>query len=98
MFDTEVAYNKGKGISYYIKNAGGVTDKGWWKKTYVVYANGSASASYDFLGIRKHPKVKPGSKIIVPEKPERKGTSVGEIVGIASVLTSLAGVLLAVFK
>ncbi len=98
MFDTEVAYHKGKGISYYIKNAGGVTDKGWWKKTYVVYANGSASSSYDFLGIRTHPKVKPGSKIIVPEKPERKGTSVGEIVGIASVLTSLAGVLFAVFK
>jgi hypothetical protein len=40
----------------------------------------------------------PGSTIIVPEKPERQKTSTGEIVGIASVLTSLAGVLFAAFR
>lgn len=98
MFSTEVPYKKGKGLKYYLKNSGGVNDKGWLKKVYVVYANGSASTSGSFLGFRNYPKVLPGSEIIVPEKPERQKTSTGEIVGIASVLTSLAGVLLAVFK
>ena len=98
MFDTEIAYKKGKGLKYYLKNAGGTKDNGWLHKVYVVHANGSASASGSFLGIRNYPKVLPGSKIIIPEKPERKGASTGEIVGIASILTSLAGVLFAAFR
>lgn len=85
-------------MSYYLKNAGGGNDKSWDRKTYIIYPNGSASATRSFLGIKSYPKVSPGSTIVVPEKPERKGTSTGEIVGIASVLTSLAGVLFAVFR
>ncbi len=98
MFNTEVPYKKGKGVKYYINNSGGTTDRGWLKKVYVVHANGSASTSGSFFGIRNYPRVLPGSKIIVPEKPERQKTSTGEIVGISSVLASLAGILLAVFK
>jgi len=98
MFNTEVPYKKGKGVKYYINNSGGTTERGWLKKVYVVHANGSASTSGSFFGIRNYPKVLPGSKIFVPEKPERQKTSTGEIVGISSVLASLAGILLAVFK
>ena len=98
MFETEVPFRKGKNVKYYIKNAGGTAEKGWMKKVYVVHANGSASAAGSVLGIRKYPKVLAGSKIIVPEKPEKTKASTGEIVGIASVLTSLAGILFAVFK
>lgn len=98
MFNTEVPYRKGKNAKYYIKNAGGAAEKGWMKKVYVVHANGSASASGSVFGIRKYPKVFAGSKIIVPEKPEKTKASTGEIVGIASVLASLSGILLAVFK
>lgn len=98
MFNTEVPYKKGKGVKYYINNSGGTTERGWLKKVYVVHANGSASTSGSFFGIRNYPKVLPGSKIFVPEKPERQKTTTGEIVGISSVLASLAGILLAVFK
>jgi protein involved in polysaccharide export with SLBB domain len=98
MFETEVPFRKGKNVKYYIKNAGGTAEKGWMKKVYVVHANGSASAAGSVLGIRKYPKVLAGSKIIVPEKPEKTKATTGEIVGIASVLTSLAGILFAVFK
>ena len=98
MFNTEVPYKKGKGVKYYINNSGGTTERGWLKKVYVVHANGSASTSGSFFGIRNYPKVLPGSKIIVPMKPEKQKTSTGEIVGISSVLASLAGILLAVFK
>jgi protein involved in polysaccharide export with SLBB domain len=98
MFSTEVPYKKGKGVKYYINNSGGTTERGWLKKVYVVHANGSASTCGSFFGIRNYPKVLPGSKIIVPMKPEKQKTSTGEIVGISSVLASLAGILLAVFK
>lgn len=98
MFDTEVPYKKGKGLKYYLRNAGGNTDKGWLKKAYVINANGSAKSSGSFFGIRNYPGIEPGSQIIIPEKPERKGTSTGEVIGIASILTSLAGVLFAAFR
>jgi protein involved in polysaccharide export with SLBB domain len=98
MFDTEVPYKKGKSLKYYLKNAGGTSNKGWLKKVYVVHANGSASSSSSFLGFRSYPKILPGSKIIVPEKPEKSKMTTGEIIGISSILTSLAGILLAVFK
>ena len=98
MFTTEVPYKKGKGVKYYINNSGGTTERGWLKKVYVLHSNGSASTSGSFFGIRNYPKVLPGSKIIVPMKPEKQKTSTGEIVGISSVLASLAGILLAVFK
>ena len=98
MFTTEVPYKNGKGVKYYINNSGGTVEKGWLKKVYVIYANGSASTTSSFLGIRNYPDVLPGSKILVPLKPEKQKTSTGEIVGISSVLASLAGILLAVFK
>jgi protein involved in polysaccharide export with SLBB domain len=98
MFSTEVPYKKGKGVKYYINNSGGTTERGWLKKVYVVHSNGSASTCGSFFGIRNYPKVLPGSKIIVPMKPEKQKTSTGEIVGISSVLASLAGILLAVFR
>lgn len=98
MFNTEVPYRNGKGAKYYINNSGGTVEKGWLKKVYVVYANGSASTTSSFLGIRNYPDILPGSRIFVPLKPEKQKTSTGEIVGISSVLASLAGILLAVFK
>jgi protein involved in polysaccharide export with SLBB domain len=98
MFETEVPYRKGKSIKYYINNAGGTAERGWLKKAYVIHSNGSASTTGYFLGIRQNPKVLAGSKIIVPEKPEKQKASTGDIVGIASVLTSLAGILLAVLR
>jgi protein involved in polysaccharide export with SLBB domain len=99
MFNSEVPYKNGKGAKYYINNSGGTVEKGWLKKVYVVYANGSASTTSSFLGIRNYPDILPGSRIFVPLKPEKQKTSTtGEIVGISSVLASLAGILLAVFK
>ena len=98
MFNTEVPYINGKGLKYYINNSGGTSEKGWLRKVYVVNSNGSANTGSSFLGIRNYPKILPGSKIIVPLKPEKQKTTTGEIIGVSSVLASLAGILLAVFK
>lgn len=98
MFDTEIVYKKGKSLQYYLKNAGGTSEKAWKRKVYVVHPNGTASVTGSFLGIRNYPTVQQGSKIIVPEKPERKGVSTGEVVGVGSTLASLAVVLFAIFR
>ena len=64
--------------------------KGWRKKAYIIYPNGKAAVSHSFLFIKIVPKVMPGSQIIVPEKPEVKKMSTGELVSIGSVMASLA--------
>ena len=98
MLETEVPFVKGKKLKYYLKNAGNATDKGWLRKAYVVYPNGSASATGSFLGIKNYPKIKPGAKIVIPSKPEREGIDSTEVIGMAGILTSIAGVVIAILR
>jgi protein involved in polysaccharide export with SLBB domain len=98
LLTSEIPYKKGKSFGYYIDAVGGIDNKGWKKKTYIIYPNGKASVTSSFLFIRNYPKVTPGSQIIVPEKPEVKKMSTGEFVSIAGVLASLAGVIIAILR
>ncbi len=98
LLTSEIPYERGKGFGYYIGSVGGIDAKGWKKKAYIIYPNGKAAVATNFLFIRSYPKVLPGSQIVVPEKPETKKATTGEIVGIASVLASLAGVVIAILK
>jgi protein involved in polysaccharide export with SLBB domain len=98
LLTSEIPYNKGKSFNYYLDAVGGTDAKGWKKKAYIIYPNGKAAVSSTFCFIRSYPKVLPGSQIVVPEKPEGKKMSTGEIVSIASVLASLAGVVIAIIS
>nr|WP_315177787.1 SLBB domain-containing protein [uncultured Flavobacterium sp.] len=98
LLTSEIPYNRGKGFGYYLSAVGGVDNKGWKKKAYIIYPNGKAATAHLFLFIKSYPKVKPGSQIIVPEKPEVKKMSTGEFVSIAGVLASLAGVIIAILR
>jgi protein involved in polysaccharide export with SLBB domain len=94
LLTSEIPYKKSKGFAYYLSSVGGVDGKGWKKKAYIIYPNGKAAVSHQFLlFFRSYPKVLPGSQIVVPEKPETKRMSAGEWVSIASVLVSM-GVLI----
>jgi protein involved in polysaccharide export with SLBB domain len=83
----------GHHFMYYINAAGGKTSKARLKGAYIKYPNGLNQPVKHFLLVfRNYPKVKPGSKIIVPEKdpsPKFWGLGVGDIAGIASALTAL---------
>ncbi len=62
-------YVPGKPVKYYIKNSGGwgaTPDK---RHLYVTYPDGSSDMTKNFVFIF-YPKVKPGSQIVVPKKPE----------------------------
>ncbi|MBG6109872.1 protein involved in polysaccharide export with SLBB domain [Flavobacterium sp. CG_9.10] len=98
LLTSEIPYDKGKGFGYYLNSVGGVDNKGWKKKAYIIYPNGQAAVTKSFLVFRSYPKVTPGSQIIVPEKPEVKKMSTGEFVSIAGVLASLAGVIIAILR
>jgi protein involved in polysaccharide export with SLBB domain len=98
LLTSEIPYDKGKGFGHYINAVGGVNNKAYKKKAYIIYPNGKAAVTTSFLFIRSYPNVLPGSQIVVPEKPETKKMSTGEWVSIASVMSSLALIFLTAFK
>jgi protein involved in polysaccharide export with SLBB domain len=69
---------------------GGFTNKSIKKEVYVEYQNGLRKVTRNFLFFKFYPRVFPGSKVVVPEKPENEQkTSVGEIVGYTTSLVSI---------
>jgi protein involved in polysaccharide export with SLBB domain len=98
LLTSEIPYEKGRGFRHYLNAVGGVDAKGWKKKSYIIYPNGSASVTSSFLFFRNYPKVTPGSQIVVPEKPQVQKMNTAEVVSIGSVLASLALLILTAFK
>lgn len=84
-------------VKYYIDKAGGYTTRPWRSRIYVTYANGRSRRTHNFGFLHFHPKVKPGSVIIVPERPATKGLGnfAGQLfvstlpIAIALILTKL---------
>ncbi|MDP4201583.1 MAG: SLBB domain-containing protein [Bacteroidota bacterium] len=93
-----IRYQSGRPLGYYISNAGGFSARALAGKTYVVYPNGSVDATSHFLGFRVYPKIKPGASIIVPLKPERKGMSTAETIGISSSIISMTALIMTLIK
>ncbi|MNY20427.1 Polysialic acid transport protein KpsD precursor [compost metagenome] len=98
LLTSEIPYRNGKGFKYYINSVGGVDNKGWKRKAYIIYPNGKAAVTTSFLFFKSYPKVEPDSQIVVPEKPEKKKMTAGEWVGIGSVISSLALLIVTAFK
>lgn len=98
LLTSEIPYRSGKGFRYYLDAVGGVDNKGWKRKAYIIYPNGKADVTSSFLFFKSYPKVEPDSQIVVPEKPERKKMTAGEWVGIGSVVSSLALLIVTAFK
>ncbi|MDP4268704.1 MAG: SLBB domain-containing protein [Bacteroidota bacterium] len=93
-----VRYQKGKSFGFYVNNAGGYSTNAKTSKSYIIHANGSVEVTTCFLGLKFYPKVKPGSRIIVPEKPVRKSMTTAETVAISTSLVSVLAILLSVIK
>ena len=73
----------------YIMRSGGFAQRAKKGKVYVLYANGTTSATKGLLG-RRFPKVEPGCEIIVPEKPEvDKAANASKWLAFTSTLASL---------
>ncbi len=87
MSPSTVAFRKGKGIGYYIDQAGGWSDLARKSRTYIIYMNGTVAKA----GGNNKPQ--PGCEIIVPSKPANKKMSTAEIVAIGSGTASIAAMI-----
>lgn len=96
LFPTRVVFQDNLSLDDYLGRAGGIADNAKKSKIYVLYPNGNAAKTSSFLFFRTYPKITPGSEVIVPKKHliERRRLSTGEVIGIATAITSFAGVLL----
>ena len=100
MFPTQVVYKEGADLSYYIDKAGGFNDNARKKRTYVLYANGSAGKTKKFLFIKSYPSIKPGAEILVPKVIDRsrQRLSTGEILGLTTGFATLLTIVLTLVK
>lgn len=70
----DIMYGRNKNIHDYLSDAGGTTVNAKRSRVFVIYPNGSSAKRRMVLGLFPvNPKVQPGSQVVVPEKPERKG-------------------------
>jgi protein involved in polysaccharide export with SLBB domain len=85
---------KGRRFKYYINAAAGTTENARLKGAYIQYPDGLNQPVKHFLFFRTYPSVKPGSKIVVPEKtPDTKiKIGFGDLGGIAAALTALVSI------
>ncbi len=100
LYPTLSPFNSRNSLKDYIGDAGGFTDNARKSKVYVLYPNGKAAKTSGFLFFKKYPEIKPGTEIIVPMySPKEKGIgNVAEVLGIASAVASLAGVIIAIVQ
>ncbi len=62
-------------VAYYIDKAGGYGVRPWRSRIYVQYANGKSRRTTTLFFIHFYPKVKAGSTVNVPFRPEGKGVT-----------------------
>ena len=87
---TVVNYKKGLSASEAINQAGGFTEIAKKRGVFVVYQNGTISSNKKFFIFNTMPKLKPGSKIVVPKRiPNPNKTSLADLIGITSTLATL---------
>jgi hypothetical protein len=98
LYPSAVVYDRNETFKGYVLNAGGFAPDALKSGAYIVYPNGTVKGTRKFLFFNSHPRVKPGSEIYVPKKPERRGLSPTEIVGITSGLASIAAVILGIIS
>ncbi len=95
MYPISVNYKEGKGLSYYIKNAGGYGNKAHKSKTYAIYMNGATNK----LGRRAgKDEIQPGCEIVVPTKPKKEGMSTAEISVLGTSAASLTTMVVALIN
>jgi protein involved in polysaccharide export with SLBB domain len=89
LFPVRLVYTSGMSFRNCISGSGGFTTQALKRKAYVVYNNGSAKSTKNFLLFKIHPKIKPGCEIIIPPKEKREKLSTAETISIVTSTTTL---------
>ena len=88
--ETSTPFSSRISVRSAILAAGGFKSTGDKKNVFVVYQNGKVKGTSSFLFFQLHPKLEPGSTIVVPQKEAKRPFNVQETIGLASTLASLA--------
>jgi protein involved in polysaccharide export with SLBB domain len=89
LFPVKIVFEKGYSFNDYIRRSGGYSTQALKSKAYVVYPNGSAKATRNYILVKSRPKIKPGSEIVVPQKEKREKLSTAETISIITSTTTL---------
>jgi protein involved in polysaccharide export with SLBB domain len=100
LFPTYVRYDQSMSFNGYISNAGGFSDNANKRHAYVLYANGTAKTTSSFLGIKHYPQVRPGARIVIPQKPTeiKNKMTTAETISVMSSLATVAALIFSVLK
>lgn len=95
MYPISMNYKKGAPLSYYIKRAGGYSNKAGKKLAYAIYMNGAVEqlGRYDS---GKH--IEPGCEIVVPTKPRHEGLSTAEIMILGTSMISISSMIISLIN
>lgn len=89
LFPVKIVFEKGLSFNDYVRRSGGYSTDALKRKAYVVYPNGSAKATRNYILFKSRPKIKPGSEIIVPQREKREKLSTPETISIITSTTTL---------
>ncbi len=90
----QIVYEEGISFRDALRESGRYSVNASRKNAYVIYPNGQVRKTRNFLFVKFHPKIRPGTEIYVPEKRAKVKLSTGEVIGIFTGLTSLVSVLI----
>jgi len=95
-----ISYQSGLSLKNAINQSGGFTPLSDRKGSYIQYQNGNIKSAKRFLFFNFYPKVKAGSKIFVPTKPEKTtaGGILNSVVGELLTIVTTVGTLGALLK
>jgi len=98
LYPVRLRFESGSSFRRYVSMAGGFSSKASKKLSYIVYANGTAKDTKNFLFFKVYPKVKPGAEIVVPQRDDKKAISAIEMATIATSLTSMIFIISTLIK
>lgn len=94
LYPNTVHFISGKPVSYYVKQAGGYSNRARRAKTYVVYMNGT-------VAVGSGAKLEPGCEIVVPARSDRDKLTTGEWLSIgtsAASITTMVATIVNLFR
>ncbi|MEP1094969.1 MAG: SLBB domain-containing protein [Cyclobacteriaceae bacterium] len=90
LYPNTIRYEPGMNFKRTISKAGGFADDAKIGKSYVIYANGNAERTKNFLFFRNYPNIEPGAEIIVPRRTrEKTPLNVQQVLALTSSLATL---------
>jgi protein involved in polysaccharide export with SLBB domain len=97
LYPTTVKYHPELKFIDYISRSGGFTKKSARSRAFVIYPNGSVDRTRKFLFLKIHPKVEPGSEIIIPGKTENTQAQFAQFATLIGTLSATLGTIVGIF-